>query len=239
MRRGQVSVECLSGNERVRFAFHGHCVQAAIAIEDLSAGNGGHTIAGNDDADQIDGVSGGDRDDGSAVADTGGAKGLQGFRKGVLLAAEAGEETATTNLAACFEAAKNVQEIAPFRSVGFAGEEVAEENSIASEKLTRKGFQRGVGAAGLFYCGWSCVKFLAKKGPAAGSVTRWSFTMGFGSGGFAAWIHAGAELVEAVCGGKPCGSKLPKGVLSLLTGEVGDALDVVGEAGSALLEEST
>jgi len=57
-------------------------------------------------------------------------------------------------------------------------------------------------------------------------------------GGFAAGVHAGAELIEAVGGGEPCGGQFPEGVLGLLAGEVGDALDVVGEAGSALLEQS-
>ena len=57
-------------------------------------------------------------------------------------------------------------------------------------------------------------------------------------GGFAAGVHAGAELVEAVGGGEAGGGEFPEGVLGLLAGEVGDALDVVGEAGSALLEES-
>jgi len=44
-------------------------------------------------------------------------------------------------------------------------------------------------------------------------------------------------LVEAVGSGEACGGELPEGVLGLLAGEVGDALDIVGEAGSALLEE--
>ena len=47
----------------------------------------------------------------------------------------------------------------------------------------------------------------------------------------------GAELVEAVGGGEAGGGELPERVLGLLAGEIGDALDVVGEAGAALLEE--
>jgi hypothetical protein len=45
-------------------------------------------------------------------------------------------------------------------------------------------------------------------------------------------------LIEAVGGGEAGGGQFPKGVLGLLAGEVGDALDVVGEAGAALLEET-
>ena len=64
-----------------------------------------------------------------------------------------------------------------------------------------------------------------------------AFAGGFGGGGFAAGVHHGAELVEAVGCGEAGGGEFPEGVLGLLRGEVGDALDVVGEAGSALLEE--
>ena len=60
---------------------------------------------------------------------------------------------------------------------------------------------------------------------------------GFGGGGFAAGVHHDAELVEAVGGGEAGGGEFPEGLLGLRAGEVGDALDVVGEAGSALLEE--
>ena len=54
---------------------------------------------------------------------------------------------------------------------------------------------------------------------------------------FAARVHHGAELVEAVGGGEAGGGEFPEGVLGLRAGERGDSLDVVGEAGSALLEE--
>ena len=46
-----------------------------------------------------------------------------------------------------------------------------------------------------------------------------------------------AELVEAVGGGQAGGGELPEGVLGLLFGEGGDALEVVGEAGSTLGEQ--
>ena len=52
---------------------------------------------------------------------------------------------------------------------------------------------------------------------------------------FAARVHHGAELVEAVGGGEAGGGELPEGMLGLLAGEAGDALEVVGEAGAALL----
>ena len=69
------------------------------------------------------------------------------------------------------------------------------------------------------------------------AVVRVGRFRGFGGGGFAARVHHGAELVEAVGGGEASGGQLPERVLGLLAGEVEDALDVVGEAGSALLEE--
>ena len=55
--------------------------------------------------------------------------------------------------------------------------------------------------------------------------------------GLAAGVHHGAELVEAVGGGEAGGGELPEGLLGLLLGEGGDALEVVGEAGSAFGEE--
>ena len=69
-----------------------------------------------------------------AVAVAGGAEGFDGFGEGVLLAAEAGDEAAAADLAAGFETAEDAEEIAPFGGVGFAGEEVAEEDAVAGEE---------------------------------------------------------------------------------------------------------
>jgi hypothetical protein len=54
-------------------------VEAAVAVEDLFAGDGGDAIAGDDDADQIHGVGRGDGDDSGAVSSAGGTEGLDGF----------------------------------------------------------------------------------------------------------------------------------------------------------------
>ena len=248
----------------------GFGVEGAVAVEDLFAGDGGDAVAGDDDAGEVHGVGGGDGDDGGAVAGAGGAEGFDGFGEGVLFAAEAGDEAAAANLAAGFEAAEDVEEIAPFGGVGLAGEEVAEEDAVAGEELAGEGFEGGVGSAGLLDCPLSelglgffgvfrdsnpglrietlrqaqgrlwgtriCGGFV-EEGPAAGGAAGGALAGGFGGGGFAAGIHAGAELVEAVGSGEACGGELPECVLGLVAGEVGDALDVVGEAGSALLEE--
>ena len=76
-----------------------------------------------------------------------------------------------------------------------------------------------------------------EEGPAAGGAAGGALVRCFGGVGFAAGVHAGAKLVEAVGGGEASGGEFPEGVLGLLAREVGDALDVVGEAGAALLEE--
>ena len=118
-------------------------------VEDLLAGDCGDAVAGNDNTGEVHGICGGYRDDGGTVAGAGGAKGFDGFGESVLFAAEAGEEAAAANFAAGFKAAEDVEEVAPFGGVGFAGEEVAEEDSIAGEELAGEGFEGGVGASGL------------------------------------------------------------------------------------------
>ena len=123
-------------------------MEGAVAIEDLLAGDGGNAVAGDDDAGEIHGVGGGDGDDGGAVAGAGGAERFDGFGKGVLFAAETGDEAAAANLAAGFETAEDVEEVAPSGGVRFAGEEVAEEDAVAGEELASEGFEGGVGAAG-------------------------------------------------------------------------------------------
>ncbi len=238
-------------------------MEGAVAVEDLFAGDGGDAVAGDDDAGEVDGVGGGYGDDGGAVAAAGGAEGFDGFGEGVLLAAEAGDEAAAADLAAGFEAAEDAEEIAPFGGVGFAGEEVAEEDcrsgrgacgrrirgrrrcgglvrwrlvSWAGSWMRTPPVRREADSARPGAPGFVVVGFV-EEGPAAGGAAGGAFAWGFGGGGFAAGIHHGAELVEAVGGGEAGGGELPEGVLGLLAGEVGDALDVVGEAGSALLEE--
>ena len=124
-------------------------MQIAVAIDDLFARDGWDAVSGDDYAGEVDGICGGQGDESGTVSGAGGAEGFDGFGEGVLLAAEAGEETAAANFATGFEPAEDVEEIAPFGSVGFAGEEVAEEDSVTAEEHAGEGFEGGVGAAGL------------------------------------------------------------------------------------------
>ena len=124
-------------------------VEGAVAVEELFAGDCWDAVAGDDDAGEVHGIGSGHRDDGGAFAGAGGAEGVDGFGESVLFAAEAGEEAPAADLAAGFETAEDVEEVAPSGGVGFAGEQVAEEDAVAGEELAGKGFEGGVGAAGL------------------------------------------------------------------------------------------
>jgi hypothetical protein len=124
-------------------------VQIAVSIDDLFARDGWDAVSGDDYAGEIDGICGSQGDDGGAVASAGGAEGFDGFGEGVLLAAEAGEETAAANFATGFEPAEDVEEIAPFGSVGLAGEEVAEEDAVTVQKHAGGGFEGCISVAGL------------------------------------------------------------------------------------------
>jgi hypothetical protein len=125
-------------------------MQLAVAVADLPAGDGGDAVAGDYDSDEVHGVGGGYGDDGLAVAGTRGAEGLDGLWERELFAAEASDEAASADFAAGFETAKDTEEIAPFGDVGFAGEEIAEEDSVALEEHPRGGLVGCVGSAGLF-----------------------------------------------------------------------------------------
>jgi hypothetical protein len=125
-------------------------VEGAVAVQDLFAWDGRSAFAGDNDAGQVHGVGGRDRKDGGAFAGPGGAERFHSFGEGVLFANEAGDEAASADLAASFEAAEDVEEVAPFGGVGFAGEQVAEEDAVAGEELAGEGFEGGVGAAGFF-----------------------------------------------------------------------------------------
>ena len=76
------------------------------------------------------------------------AEAVDGFGEGVLLAEGPGDEAATTDLAAGFEAAEDGEEVAPFGGVGFAGEELAEEDAVAAEKDAGVGVEGGGGLFG-------------------------------------------------------------------------------------------
>ena len=124
----------------------------AVEEDDFAAGDGRDAVAGDEDSGKVQWIGGGDGDSGF-----GGARGLQragfaervdGFGEGVLLAEGAGDETATADLATGFETTEDGEEVAPFGGVGFAGEELAEEDSVAAEEDASVGVECGVGAAG-------------------------------------------------------------------------------------------
>ena len=80
--------------------------------------------------------------------------------------------------------------------------------------------------------------FFGEEAPTACGAAGGAPAGSIGGGRFTAGVHHGTELVETVGGGEACGREFPESLLGLLLGEVEDALDIVGEAGAALLEES-
>jgi hypothetical protein len=126
----------------------GFGVEGAVAVEDLLARDGGDAVTGDDDAGEVHWVGGRDWDDGGAFAAASSAEGFHRFGESILFAGEAGDEAAAADLAASLETAKDVEKVAPFGGVGFAGEQVAEEDAVAGEKLAGEGFEGGVGLPG-------------------------------------------------------------------------------------------
>lgn len=113
-----------------------------------AAGDGGDSGAGDEDAGEVERVGGGDGDGGfgrsGGALVAGLAEAVDGFREGVLLAEGAGDEAAAADLAAGFEAAEDGEEVAPLGGVGFAGEELAEEDAVAAEEDARVGVEGSV-----------------------------------------------------------------------------------------------
>ena len=97
----------------------------------------------------------------------GSAERIDGLGKGELFAAKAGDEAAAANLPAGFEATEDAEKIAPAGGVGLAGEQIANEDAVASQQDAGCGFEGGVGAAGLFDCGGGGVDFFREKAPTA------------------------------------------------------------------------
>jgi hypothetical protein len=137
--------------------------ERAVAVADFATGDGRDALAGKNDADEVERVGSGDGDLLSRRLIAGRVQGCDGFGEGKLLTSEAGDEAAAADLAAGFEAAEDVEEVAPPGGVGFAGEEVAEEDAVAGEELAGKGFEGSVGAAGAGDGGLS-LRFLQPQG---------------------------------------------------------------------------
>ncbi len=76
---------------------------------------------------------------------------------------EAGDEAAAADLTASLKTPEDVEKVAPFGGVGFAGEEVAEEDSITVEELASEGLKRSVGAARFFNRGWGGAELIGEE----------------------------------------------------------------------------
>jgi hypothetical protein len=85
------------------------------------AGNGWDAISGDDDANKVERVAGGDAEDSGAIELAGSAEGVDCLGKGELLATESGDEAATADFAASFETTQDAEKIAPLGDVGLAG----------------------------------------------------------------------------------------------------------------------
>lgn len=125
----------------------------------MLAGDGSDADAWDEDADEVEGVGGGDGDFMLAVAGARGAEGFDRFWEGKLLSAEARDETSATDFAAGLKTAEDVEEIAPLGSVRFTLQEITEEDAVAAEEHGGGGFKRRVkltslgDGGGLALCG--------------------------------------------------------------------------------------
>ena len=194
----------------------------------------------------------------SSAARAGLAERVDGFGQGELLAEGAGDEAAAADFSASFEAAEDGGEVAPLGGVGLAGEEVAEEHAVAAEQDAGVGVECGVVAAGggdgllalVLRRAWASdvgvsvgAIGVAEQRPAAGGgAGGGAFAQAGGGGlrdgdGFAARVHHGAELVEAVGGGEAGGGEFPERGGGLQLGEAAEALEVGDEGCAAVGEE--
>src|SRR5512141_2596826 len=77
----------------------------AVAVGDVFAGNGGHALSGDDDADEVKRVGGGECDEFfGGLLFAGGAEGFDGNGESELFAEEAVDEASATDFATVFEA---------------------------------------------------------------------------------------------------------------------------------------
>ncbi len=124
----------------------------AVLEADGAARDGGDAVAGDEDAGEVQRIGGGYGDRGfvgtGGVLGAGLAEAVDSFGEGVLFAEGAGDETAAADLAAGFETAEDGEKVAPPGGVGFAGEELAEEDAVAAEEDAGVGVEGGVGLFG-------------------------------------------------------------------------------------------
>ena len=92
----------VAGYAAGKLAFH---LWNTVLIDYMPAGDGWGAVAGDEDADQVEGVGGGDGYEFAAEGElAGGAEGFDGGREGELFADEAVYEAAAPDFAAVFEA---------------------------------------------------------------------------------------------------------------------------------------
>jgi hypothetical protein len=108
----------------------------AVAVEDGAGVHGGDARARGDGACEVERVDGADADELAFLfqaADL--AEGLDGFRAGVLLAVEAGDEAAAADGAAGLHAAEGAEDVTPGDGDVLALDEVAEDDAVTEEEL--------------------------------------------------------------------------------------------------------
>ena|SRR5579875_211470 len=147
-------------------------MQDAVAETDTFTGDRRDALAGNHDSDEIGRVGSCNRDDAIGVPMPCGAKRLDGFGQCELLAAEARDEAASTDLSARLKATQDADEIAPAWSVRLAREQIAEEYTVTGKKLAGEGFKRSIGATGLLDARGRTVEVRGKQRPPAGGAAR-------------------------------------------------------------------
>jgi hypothetical protein len=105
-----------------------------------------------------------------------------------LLSEEATYKTAASNLAAIFEAAESDEQLAPLGKISFAGEEFAEDDSVAAQKHPARGFEGASAIVGVFG---------KEQRPTTGAVT-WTRGSSDSLPGAALGIDECAQIVETI-----------------------------------------
>src|SRR6266567_3027808 len=113
---------CHLGRRGIRKVFHR---ERAVPVTDFFAGDCRDPLAGDQDAEEVERVGGGDGDKVGGFVRARSAKRFDRLREGELFAAEAVHEAAPTDLATSLQAAEKSKKFAPFWRVRFAGEQIA------------------------------------------------------------------------------------------------------------------
>lgn len=212
-------------------------VQTAVAIDDLLARNSGDALSWHHDACEVGRVGSGNGNWHQTIAVTSCTQRIDGCGKRELLAAETGDEAAAADFTPRFQAAENAEKIAPPGGVGLTSEKIAEEDSITRKQHAGCGFESDISATSLLDWSGRGVDLFREERPASGRAANIPLTGSIGSSRSSARVHHDAKLVEAVGSRKTGSGQLPERMLCLWPREIEDALDIVGETGSSLLEQ--